>query len=226
MTRAELELWGRNAPKPQVIGLIGGIGAGKSAVAAEFARHGARVIAADQFGHEALKQPEVREAITKKWGRDVLGPSGEIDRGKVAAIVFGDEAERRALEAIVHPYIRRRIVQEVARAGESGAPLIVLDAAVLLEAGWDNVCDRLVFIDAPREVRLARVAGTRGWAAEDWEARERAQLPLTEKRARADHVLANATTVEHLGRQVEELLRQWGLAANVPLPDNHDLSRP
>jgi dephospho-CoA kinase len=201
-----------NMRAPLVLGLLGGIGSGKSAVAAEFARRGARIIAADQFGHEALRQPAVRDAIVRRWGEGVLDAEGQIDRRKVAAIVFRDEAERRALEGIVHPYIRRRIEQEVARAREENARLIVLDAAVLLEAGWDNVCDRLVYVEAPRELRQARVTGKRGWTTKDWEDRELAQLTLTEKHARADHVISNSSTLEHLGRQVEELLRHWGLA--------------
>src|SRR5262245_737188 len=201
-----------NTRGPLVVGLIGGIGSGKSAVAAEFARRGAKVLAADVFGHEALRQPGVRDAIVARWGKDVLDVEGQVDRRKVAAIVFGDEAERHALEALVHPYIRSRIVQELARAGEENARLIVLDAAVLLEAGWDNVCDRLVYVDAPREARQAREPKQRGWGPRDWEDRERAQLPLTEKHARADHVLENSSTLEHLGRQVEGLLGHWGLA--------------
>jgi dephospho-CoA kinase len=194
------------------VGLLGGIGSGKSAVAAEFARRGARVVAGDQFGHEALKQPAIREAIVRRWGPDLLDDKGEVQRRKLGAIVFADPDERKALEALVHPYIRRRIEEEVARLkNDPNQPLIVLDAAILLEAGWNGVCDRLVYIDAPREVRLERVARQRGWAARELEDRELAQLPLTEKQVRADHVLDNSSTLEHLGRQVDDLLHHWRL---------------
>src|SRR6266496_904490 len=94
-----------------VIGLIGGIGSGKSRVAAEFARRGARVIAGDQLGHEALRQPDVKARIVERWGPGVLDTSGEVERRKVAAIVFADPAELRALEAIVFPWIERRIAE-------------------------------------------------------------------------------------------------------------------
>ena len=199
---------------PLVVGLIGGIGSGKSAVAMEFARRGARVIPADQIGHEALRQDYVRREVVRRWGPPMLDENGAIQRRKLGAIVFADPLERKALEALVHPWIRKRIEEEVARAkADPAVRLIVLDAAILMEAGWNNVCDRLVYVDAPREVRLARVARQRGWAGRELEDRERAQLPLTEKQVRADHVLDNSSTLEHLGRQVDELMHRWGLAA-------------
>jgi dephospho-CoA kinase len=192
---------------------VGGIGAGKSAVAAEFARRGARVIAGDALGHEALAQPSVREAIARRWGPDLLDEKGEVQRKRLAAVVFADAQERKALEEMTHPWIRRRIEQEVQSARRHDGPgLVVVDAAVLLEAGWNGVCDRLVYVDAPREVRLARVRAARGWAEPDLEGREAAQLPLTWKRGRADHVLDNSSTPENLSRQVDDLIRHWGLA--------------
>ncbi len=81
----------------------------------------------------------------------------------------------------------------------------------MLEAGWNGACDRLVFVDAPRPLRLERVARQRRWTAADVEARERAQLPLTAKAARADHVLDNSGNIEDLERQVDDLLRTWGM---------------
>src|SRR5207253_9155202 len=103
------------ARKP-VLGLIGGIGSGKSRVADALARRGGRVIAGDLLGHEALRQPQVRDQVVGRWGRGVLNDQGEIDRRKVGAIVFADNAELRALEALTFPYIERRIAEEIARA--------------------------------------------------------------------------------------------------------------
>jgi dephospho-CoA kinase len=201
-----------------VVGLLGGIGSGKSAAARAFAERGARVINADALGHEALAQPHIRDAVAARWGEGVLDEQRRVDRRRLAAVVFAEDGARRELEALTHPHIRRRAEEEVARARREQAPLVVVDAAVLLEAGWNNVCDKLVYVEAPPEARLARVTGTRGWGRDDWEARERAQLPLTEKYARADHVLDNSSTLEHLGRQVDDLLRRWGLtpARNSP----------
>jgi dephospho-CoA kinase len=196
-----------------VVGLLGGIGSGKSQVAAAFARYGARVIAGDQLGQAALRDPAIRTRVVSRWGQGIVDEKGAIDRGRLAAIVFADSAERKALEAITHPWIRQHIHAAVEEArNDPCVPLIVLDAAVMLEAGWNEVCDRLLFIDAPRAVRLQRVAQQRGWSEKEVAAREQAQLPLTEKAVRADHVLDNSSSLEHLNRQVNDLLHLWGLA--------------
>jgi dephospho-CoA kinase len=196
-----------------VVGLIGGIGSGKSQVAAAFARRGARIIAGDQLGQAALRDPENRARVARRWGKDVLDDKGEIDRRRLAALVFAEPGELKALEAITHPWIRRRIQAEIEEARHDPAvPLIVLDAAIMLEAGWNEVCDRLVYIEAPRGLRLERVKRQRGWTEKEVTAREEAQLPLTEKVVRADHVLKNSASLEHLDRQVHDLLHLWGLA--------------
>lgn len=200
-----------------VVGLIGGIGSGKSQVAAAFARHGARIIAGDQLAHAALRDPEVHAKIVGRWRQDALGAEREIDRRALATIVFADPAELKALESITHPWIRGRLRAELEAARrDPNVPFIVLDAAIMLEAGWDDVCDRLVFIDAPRSVRLERLTRQRGWTEKEMDARERAQLPLTEKVVRADHVLKNSASLEHLNSQVDDLLHLWGLARASP----------
>lgn len=197
-----------------VIGLIGGIGAGKSAAAAEFARHGAKVINADDLAHDALRAPDIRAQIVQRWGRELLDEHGNVVRRQLARIVFADDAQRRALEALLHPWIKRRVEEEMAKAQtEPQVRFIVLDAAVMLEAGWNDICDYLVFIDAPRSLRLRRVTEQRGWTAQELEARERAQLALTQKAAQADHTLDNSAELPHLSRQIDDLLRSWGLPA-------------
>jgi dephospho-CoA kinase len=196
-----------------VVGLIGGIGSGKSTVAAAFARHGARVVSGDQAGHEALRDPEVRQRVVERWGRGILNEQGEIDRRRLGAIVFADPAERAALEALVHPWIERRLREQIdAAARDPGVKLIVLDAAVLLEAGWNKACDRLVYVHAPREQRLRRLAAQRGWSAKEVAAREQAQLSLADKVRRAEDAVDNSGPPEATARQVDDLLRRWGLA--------------
>jgi dephospho-CoA kinase len=191
-----------------VIGLIGGIGSGKSCVAAELVKHGGRVIAGDVFGHEALRQPELRQRVVERWGKQVLDAAGEIDRRKVGAIVFADGTELRALESIVFPWIERRIREEIATAqADPGVRLVVLDAAIMLEAGWDRHCDWIVYVHAPRDVRLQRLAGQRGWTEKEVQARADAQLSLTEKVRRADYVVDNAGSPDDLARQVEALMQ-------------------
>lgn len=192
-----------------VVGLIGGMGSGKSRVAEEFRRRGACTISGDELGHEALRQPEIKARAVERWGRGVLNAEGEIDRRKVAAIVFAEPAELKALEALSFPFIKERVRAEIERARSAGCPLVILDAAVLLEARWREVCDRVAFVDAPRAERLRRLKEQRGWTEAEVSARERVQLPLEEKAARADDVIDNSGTEADLAQQVEALLSRW-----------------
>jgi len=198
-----------------VVGLTGGIGGGKSEVAAILAERGWAVIDADSVGHELLDDPGLRGRIVARFGDGITARAGLepgaaplIDRGALAAIVFADPVERRALEAILHPLMRARYLTAIERAMPSGrehARAVVLDAAVLLEAGWDDLCDLVVFVDAPRAERMRRAARQRGWSAQAFEARERAQWPCDEKRRRADLVIANDAGVDSLRRELERL---------------------
>lgn len=200
-----------------VFGLIGGIGSGKSWVAEELARRGARVISGDELGHEALRQPALKAAIVRRWGKEIVGPDGEIIRSRVAGIVFADPAERRALESIVFPWMETRFQQELAAAEKDPrVTLVVLDAAIMLEAGWDRYCDRLIFVDAPEEVRRARLAAQRGWDAAELAKREQAQMPLAQKRARADAVLHNAGSRAELSTEITRLLERWHASSSLP----------
>jgi dephospho-CoA kinase len=193
-----------------VIGLVGGMGSGKSLVASLLEERGAKVISGDRLGHEALGRPDVKERLTERWGREILDERGEISRRRVAGIVFADPTERHFLEKVVFPWIERRLTAEIAKAKEDpGTPWIVLDAAIMLESGWNKACDRLVFVDSLPEIRLQRLALDRGWSAEEVQARESAQMPLEEKKRRADFVIDNSGSMEELARQVDDLLGQW-----------------
>jgi dephospho-CoA kinase len=201
----------RHGPKP-TIGLIGAIGAGKTAAAAALAARGGRVVNADALGHEALEEQEIRARLIDRWGPRVLKPDGHSDRRALAAIVFADPHERQALEAIVFPYIGRRAIAEVlAGQAEPAARFVVLDAAVMLEAGWNNACDRVVYIDAPREIRLARLAARSGWTDADLAAREAAQWPAQRKKQLADAVIVNDAGVRELQEKIDQLLGSWGI---------------
>jgi dephospho-CoA kinase len=154
----------------------------------------------------------------QRFGSEVLKESGDIDRRQVAQIVFADDSQRHALEAIVFPWIGDEIRRQLQAAqSDPTVKFLVLDAAIMLEAGWNSVCDRLVYIDAPREVRLERMARWRGLSPEEVEARERAQLPLSVKANRADHTLDNSGTPEALTEQVERLLRSLNLSTRTLL---------
>ncbi len=198
-----------------VIGLIGGVGSGKSVAAEELAKYGARVLSGDEFGHEALRRSEIKEQVIRRWGQEILNAKGDVDRRKLGAIVFKEAEERRALEALVFPWIERRIAEEIGRAAnDPGVRFVVLDAAIMLEAGWDRVCDRIVYMDAPREQRLERLGRERGWTAQQVQDRENAQWPLSEKLKQADATLDNSGSPDALARQILKLVEQWGILEN------------
>ncbi len=208
----------RHGPK-RVIGLVGAIGGGKSTVAAAFAARGGLAVNADAIGHAVLAAPGVVSRVLERWGHvpNIRRADGSIDRRTLAAVVFADPAERSALEELVFPEIRRRVEDEVARGmSDPAVRFVVLDAAVMMEAGWNDACDSIVYVDAPRNLRLSRLAARSGWTADDLDAREAAQLPPAEKRARADVVLVNDGGRDELQRRVDDLLARWGLLRPVP----------
>ena len=175
-----------------VIGITGGIGAGKSTVARGLGQLGALVIDSDQLAHEELQSPEVIAEIRSRWGPRVFAPDGAIDRKALGAVVFDAPGELRKLEDLLYPRIERRRKQIVAeQTGRRGIRAVVLDAPKLYEAGVDKECDAVVFVDADESVRLDRVARTRGWNREELHRREKMQIPLDKKKAMADYVVVN-----------------------------------
>jgi dephospho-CoA kinase len=188
-----------------VIGLVGGIGSGKSQVAATLAQAGCVVCDSDALVREAYTTPAVREQLVRWWGPGVLDAAGNVDHGAVAAIVFRDPAERQRLETFIHPRVERRR-QTLFAAAPPGTPALVIDAPLLLEAGLGPQCTRIWFVDAPEAVRQARVQASRGWNAQELARREAAQWPLDRKRAAAHHVLRNDGDPASLRQQVLQAL--------------------
>ncbi len=169
---------------------------------------------ADTIGHTLLDQRPSRNAVVARFGDDVLdttvgeGEEPKIDRAALGGIVFAEPHALRALEAILHPRMRSTFEKAIRRVGRRReAPMVVLDAAVLFEAGWDDLCDAIVFVDAPDRVRRARIAESRGWSAEQLSARESAQWPLTRKREQSDHVFTNHGPPEDLTARLDALWR-------------------
>jgi dephospho-CoA kinase len=199
-----------------VIGLAGGVGSGKSTVARAFEKLGAIVIDSDAQARQALRQPAVRDELVRWWGPRILDPDGEADRRAIAAIVFGDPAERRRLESLVHPLVKARRAELIERARRAGAVAAVIDAPLLFEAGVDAECDVVVFVDAPRHARLDRVRRTRGWDAAELDRREAAQLPLDEKRGRSAIILRNLGDLQDLETRAAEVFRQILAARSRP----------
>jgi dephospho-CoA kinase len=191
-----------------VLGIVGGVASGKSAVSQAFARRGAAVLDADQVGHQVLAEPEVIAAFRQRWGEAVVGPDGQIVRREVAARVFGqsEEAarEREFLNSVTHPLIRRRLTQQLEALRSQGTSLAVIDAALLHETGWDQLCDGVLFVDAPQVVRRDR-ALLRGWSAEQFAAREASQWPVERKKSRATWVVDNSGPLTNIEPQVDRL---------------------
>jgi dephospho-CoA kinase len=194
----------------KIIGILGGVASGKSFVAGQLAQMGAGVLDADRAAHAVLRLPAVEEAARGRWGETVFGADGHMDRSRLAKIVFSPPPkgaeERSFLEELTHPEIGRVLEQEAQRLAAAGVAAAVLDAPLVLESGWDRFCDRLVFVDVPRKLRIAR-ALARGWTQEEFAAREGAQESLDCKRARADVVVDNSGSPEETQHQLERFWR-------------------
>ena len=197
-----------------IIGIVGGVGSGKSTLAAWLAdRVRVAVLDADGAGHEALRNDRVKTMLQDTLGSDVFRPDGEVDRRRVAARVFGvspeHAADREQLEQIVHPVIRQNLQREVEALRSAGSvDVIVLDAAVMLESGWSELCDAILFVDTPRTVRLQRVRDGRGWSEEELDRREASQWPIARKRDAADVVIDNSRGIDHAGLQLLDFLQR------------------
>ncbi len=194
-----------------VIGLLGGIGSGKSAAAALFAELGAEVVDADRLAHEVLRGAEARRRVAVRFGAEVLGPGGEVDRRRLAERVFGDRKALEDLEAIVHPPVVEAIRERIElhrKAAERPRPdLLVLDVPLLAESPLRGECDALVFVDASLAERDSRTA-PRGWAPGDLDRREKNQLSIEEKRRLARWVLDNSGPIDRLKAGVARIVTE------------------
>lgn len=202
MNHASASAPARSGRKP-VIGIVGGIGSGKSFVADVLRELGCAVIDSDRLAHAELNNPDVQAELRKWWGDAVVDDSGLVDRRAVGRIVFRDPAELKRLERLLYPRIeaeRQRIMTSLG--DDPAVSAFALDAPKLYEAGLDRSCDAIVFVDADRDVRLARLRDSRGWSSDELQRRENLQDPLDSKKARADYVVSNNSSPDELRRQV------------------------
>jgi dephospho-CoA kinase len=189
-----------------VIGLTGGIGTGKSAVAAVLRRLGAAVIDADQVGHEAyLPGTDGWREVVKAFGEDILRADGTVDRKKLGALVFGKPEALKRLNATLHPRMYNMMKERLAQLEGQGTGVAVVDAAVLVEAGWDKLVDQVWVVTAPAEAVVARLKKQRSLGEQAVRARIDAQTSQEKRLKHADVVIDNSGSVETLKKRVREL---------------------
>lgn len=199
-----------------LIGLTGGIGSGKSTVAARLAAHGCDVIDADAVAREVVEPGEpALEEIAERFGRDLLTSEGTLDRARLAARAFVDDAARAELERITHPRIAARIAEWIANLAGSvpDGRLVVVDHPLLVETGQHRRFDAVVVVLADEELRLERLVEERGLSEDDVRARFRAQASDAQRRAVATHVIENDGTRPALDAAVDALYAELVVAA-------------
>jgi dephospho-CoA kinase len=188
-----------------LVGLTGGIGSGKSTVAKLLEERGAVVFDADVLARAAVEPGTPgHDAVVERFGADVLGPGGEIDREALASVVFADPAARRDLEALVHPEVRR-LLAESCEAYRDTDRVIVFSAPLLVETGMHTAFKVLVVVSAPVQTQIERLLRDRGMSEEQVRARVAAQAPLEDKAAVADVIVDNDGTSGELEAQVDRL---------------------
>lgn len=190
-----------------LVGLTGGIGSGKSTVAARLAEHGVPVVDADAVAREIVEPGEpALDELVARFGDGILTGDGRLDRAGLAALAFVDDEQRAALNAITHPRITERIQSRIRRLEADGAPLVVLDHPLLLESDPTGRVDRIVVVLAPEEVRVRWLVEQRGLDEDDVRARMRAQVDDDARRAVADHVIDNDGDLDALLARTDALL--------------------
>jgi len=192
-----------------IIGIAGGIGSGKTFVAQLFAELGCMVISSDELVRQAYKDPTVKRTLKQWWGDLMFDASGEVDRSAVARKIFTSPSERQRLERLLHPLanqMRQRMMEHAAE--DPKVVAFVWDTPLLFETELNKLCDRVVFVEAPLSVRVARVAERRGWTAQELEQRENLQLPLDNKRRLSDDVIVNAADAENDVNRLREQVRE------------------
>jgi dephospho-CoA kinase len=191
----------------RVFGLTGGIGSGKSTVAELLRGHGVPIVDADELAREAVAPGSAGLArVVEAFGPEVLAADGQLDRKALAGRVFQDPDARKRLNAITHPIVRRLSQERFAELEQQGHTLAGYDVPLLFEVGLDAVLTPVVVVAASEATQLARIAQRGGISAEDAAARIGAQLPLAEKKRRADYVLDNDGSLDELAAQVSALV--------------------
>jgi dephospho-CoA kinase len=194
-----------HAGKP-IIGIVGGIGSGKTFVARLFEELGGLVISSDEQVKEVYRLPEVKQRLREWWGESVFLPNGDINRRAIAGKIFSDPEQRRNLEQLLHPLVgqaRDRLM--ASHQNDPNINAFIWDTPLLFETGLNEACDAIVFVDAPLTERAQRVKDQRNWTPEELTRRENSQWPLDTKREIADYVISNAADADSVRDQVRRV---------------------
>lgn len=189
-----------------VIGLTGGIGTGKSEVTRIFQELGAVLINADQIGHQAYTpHSEIWQEVVKAFGEEILQPGGEIDRKKLGSIVFADPDQLTRLNQIMHPRMARMVAQQIQELREQGEDVVVVEAALLFEAGWDSLVDEVWSTESPEESVIKRLQSRSGLSQEEAKKRIDSQMSAEERTSRSQVVVDNSGDLVELERVVRSI---------------------
>jgi len=192
-----------------VIGLTGGIASGKSTVARMLSELGAVVIDADKVGHEAFRpHTEAWRKVVAAFGKDILGQNEEIDRGKLAQLVFNDPKALKRLNSIMHPLMHEIVRQKIEGLRRQGAGAVVLEATLLVEAKWTDLVDQVWVTITPGDTVINRLVSQKGFTEEQAKARIKSQTPISQRAKHADVVIKNDSDLNALKGKVEGLWRK------------------
>ena len=189
-----------------VIGLTGSIGTGKSEAARQLEALGASIISADQVGHEAYTpNTEAWEHVVSAFGDEILQDDGEIDRRKLGTIVFSDPGQLERLNQIMHPRMAQMVADKVEVLRGLGVEVVVVEAALLFEAGWDSLVEEVWTTDSPEQAVFERLKARNGMSEEEARKRMSSQMGRTERLDRSDYVIENSGDMVALGVAIKEL---------------------
>ena len=189
-----------------VIGLTGSIGTGKSEAARQLEALGASIISADEVGHEAYTpNTDAWEQVIAAFGDDILQADGDIDRRKLGAIVFSDPSQLEKLNQIMHPRMARMVADKIEVLRDQGVNVVVVEAALLFEAGWDTLVEEVWVTDSPEHIVIGRLKERNGLSEEEAKKRINSQMGRAERIERSDFVINNSGDMADLGNAIKEL---------------------
>ncbi|QOR65773.1 dephospho-CoA kinase [Cytobacillus suaedae] len=196
-----------------IIGLTGGIASGKSTVSKMLEELGLAIVDADKIAHQVVEigKPAYKE-IVKVFGERVLHPDLTINRPELGAIIFNDKQKREMLNNIVHPEVRREMLQQADHYIKNGATAVILDIPLLFESKLTHMVQKTILVYVDEDVQLKRLISRNGFTEAEARARISSQMPLVEKKPLADVILDNNGTIEHTRQQLLLILKKWNIA--------------